>query len=197
LVTSGPYAYIANPMLAAACLVLLILAVVLGSGWLAAAALLDVLYGAGLAGWHEHTRMHGQFGADWLAYRRGVRVWWPRWRPFQQSGSEPDMLYVDTNCGPCAQLGRWFERQQSSGLVIVSAADHPLRDLDRLTLQSATDGREDDGVAAMARALESIHLGWAFVGWSLRLPIVRPIAQLLVDASGGGPRRVTRACPPR
>jgi protein-S-isoprenylcysteine O-methyltransferase Ste14 len=195
LVTSGPYAYIANPMQAAACLVLVVLAVILGSGWLAAAALLDVLYGAGLAGWHEHARMRGQFGADWLAYRRRVRVWWPRWRPFQHGGHEPDVLYVDTSCGPCAQLGRWFERQQSRGLVIVPAAHHPLRDLDRLTFRSATDGHEEEGVAALARALESIHLGWAFVGWSLRLPIIRPIVQLLGDASGGGPHRVSRARP--
>jgi hypothetical protein len=72
-------------------------------------------------------------------------------------------------------------------LLIVSAADHPLRDLDRLTFQAASDNHEDGGVAALARALESIHLGWAFVGWTLRLPIVQPIAQLLVDAAGGGP----------
>jgi hypothetical protein len=81
----------------------------------------------------------------------------------------------------------------------VSAADHPLRDLDRLTFQSATDNREEDGVAALARALESIHLGWAFVGWTLRLPIVRQVVQLLVDAAGGGPHHLTttRARPAR
>jgi protein-S-isoprenylcysteine O-methyltransferase Ste14 len=199
LVTKGPYAYIANPMQAAACLVLVALAVVLTSGWLAVAALIDVVYGAGLAGWHEHTRMETRFGADWLAYRRKVRVWWPRWRPYVASENAPDVLYVDTNCGPCAQLGGWLARQHPRGLQIVSAADHPLRDLDRLTFQSATDNREEDGVAALARALESIHLGWAFVGWTLRLPIVRQVVQLLVDAAGGGPHHLTttRARPAR
>lgn len=192
LVSSGPYAYIANPMQAAACLVLVGLAVVLSSGWLAAAALIDVVYGAGLAGWLEHNRMHAQFGAEWLAYRRNVRVWWPRWRPYVSSESAPDVLYVDTSCGPCAQLGRWLARQHPRGLQIASAADHPVRDLDRLTFQAARDKHEDEGVAALARALESIHLGWAFVGWTLRLPIVRAIAQLLVDAAGGGPHRVAR-----
>ena len=191
LVTSGPYAYIANPMQAAACLVLVALAVVLWSPWLAAAALIDVVYGAGLAGWHEHTGMASQFGPDWLAYRNGVRAWWPRWRPYLVTGRAPDVLYVDTNCGPCSQLGRWFERQGPRGLHIVSAAVHPLRDLDRLTFQSATDSHEAEGVAALARALESIHLGWAFVGWTLRLPIVGSVVQLLVDAAGGGPHRVT------
>jgi protein-S-isoprenylcysteine O-methyltransferase Ste14 len=193
LVTSGPYAYVANPMQAAACLVLLGLAVVLGSVWLAAAALIDVVYGAGLAGWHEHTRMHTQFGADWLAYRRAVRVWWPRWRPYVGS---PSVLYVDTSCGPCTQLGDWLAGQHPPGLQIVSAADHPVPELDRLTFQHP-DGREEEGVAALARGLESIHLGWAFVGWTLRLPIVCPIVQLLVDASGGGPHRVIRSRPAR
>jgi len=196
VVTSGPYAYLANPMQAAACLVLVTLALVLTSGWLVVAAFIDVVYGAGLAGWLEHNRMHTQFGAEWLAYRRSVRVWWPHWRPYVTGKS---VLYVDTSCGPCAQLGRWLARQHPRGLQIVSAADHPLRDLDRLTFQSVTDGYEEEGVAALARALESIHFAWAFVGWTLRLPVVRPIAQLLVDAAGGGPHHLTttRARPAR
>src|SRR6266581_8854732 len=91
VVTSGPYAYLANPMQAAACLVLVTLALVLTSGWLVVAAFIDVVYGAGLAGWLEHNRMHTQFGAEWLAYRRSVRVWWPHWRPYVTGKS---VLYV-------------------------------------------------------------------------------------------------------
>jgi len=197
LVTSGPYAYVANPMQAAACLVLLTLAVVLSSGWLAVAALIDVVYGAGLAGWHEHTKMHSQFGADWLAYRRNVRAWWPRWRPYVTNQSEPDLLYVDASCGPCSELASWLARQHPHGLQIARAVDHPDRDLNRLTYHSAQDQHEDDGIAALARALERIHLGWALVGWTLRLPVVCPIVQLLVDAAGGGPHRVTRVRPAR
>ena len=49
-----------------------------------------------------------------------------------------------------------------------------------------------EGVAAFARALEHIHLGWAFVGWTMRLPLVEPFLQLLVDAVGGGPRQIVR-----
>ena len=45
------------------------------------------------------------------------------------------------------------------------------------------------GVQALARALEHVHLGWAFVGWITRLPVLRSMIQLLVDAVGGGPRR--------
>jgi hypothetical protein len=40
--------------------------------------------------------------------------------------------------------------------------------------------------------LEHIHLGWAFAGFAMRLPIVRQALQFLVDASGGEPRRIPR-----
>src|SRR5207248_2717898 len=103
-----------------------------------------------------------------------------------------DVLYVDSDCGPCSQLGQWLLRLHPRGLDIVSAADHPRRDLDRLTFISAPGDFEAEGVAALARALEHVHLGWALVGWTLRLPVLNSVAQLLVDASGGGPRRVGR-----
>ena len=44
---------------------------------------------------------------------------------------------------------------------------------------------------AIARGLEHIHLGWAFVGFTLRLPAVGGLAQLLVDASGGEARVIS------
>jgi hypothetical protein len=44
------------------------------------------------------------------------------------------------------------------------------------------------GVEAIARVLEHIHSGWALLGFVLRLPVIRPLMQLLVDASGGEPR---------
>ncbi|MDP9121694.1 MAG: isoprenylcysteine carboxylmethyltransferase family protein, partial [Acidobacteriota bacterium] len=51
-------------------------------------------------------------------------------------------------------------------------------------------GPEDQGLAALARGLEHLHLGYAILGWMLRLPLLRPLLQLLTDASGGGPRPV-------
>ena len=44
--------------------------------------------------------------------------------------------------------------------------------------------------AAIARALEHIHFGWALVGFALRLPIVCALAHLLADASGAAPRTI-------
>lgn len=56
------------------------------------------------------------------------------------------------------------------------------------------DGTRATGVAAFARALEHINLGWAMLGWLIRLPILNPLIQLIVDASGGGPRDVPFGC---
>ena len=48
------------------------------------------------------------------------------------------------------------------------------------------------GVEAFARALEHLNFGWAILGCALRLPLILPLAQLIVDSSGGGPRRIPR-----
>jgi hypothetical protein len=90
----------------------------------------------------------------------------------------------------CRDVGRWFERRGARRLTIVAAESHPSGTLVRLTYEPAGGSRAAAGVEAVARALEHIHLGWAVVGWLLRLPIVCRFAQLLIDASGGEPRQI-------
>ncbi len=60
----------------------------------------------------------------------------------------------------------------------------------RITYEPADGGRPSDGVGAVARALEHVHLGWAMIGFLLRVPIVSAVAQLLADASGAEPRKI-------
>jgi hypothetical protein len=48
-------------------------------------------------------------------------------------------------------------------------------------------------VAAVARGLEHIHLGWACVGWFLRCPGIAGLAQLMVDAAIAPRRPAGRA----
>jgi len=45
-----------------------------------------------------------------------------------------------------------------------------------------------EGVRAMGRALEHLNLGWAVAGIALRLPLVWQFVQVMMDASGLGPR---------
>lgn len=199
LVTTGPYAYVANPMQVSMTLALTALGLFLGSPWLAAGGVVAAAYSAGFAAWHESRALEERFGPEWTAYRARVRTWLPRFRPFRAGldreggGAGRARIYVAFGCGPCSRLGAWIVRRRPVGLDVLAAEDHPSRDLTRITYE---DGAwSESGVAALARALEHVHLGWALVGWLVRLPGVRWILQTVVDASGGGPRRVARSRP--
>ncbi len=192
LVASGVYAYVANPMQLATSTLLVGLGWVLQSGWVAAAGVMAVVYGAGLAGWHEDAQLTERFGARWRRYRQAVHTWLPRWRPWPGA---PARLYVARGCGACERVGRWIQERHPVALTLVPAQQHPARDLTRLTYAPGDGGPEESGVAALARALEHVHLGWAVIGWTVRLPGLLPCIQLLTDAVGGGPRLVPRDAP--
>ncbi len=187
LVVTGPYAYVANPMQISMTFVLACVGAVLRSPWLAAAALVSFAYSAGFAAWHEGIALEERFRGEWRRYRREVRAWVPRWRPFRARDAR---LYVASGCGTCSRVGAWLARRRPAGLEILAAEEHPSRDLTRITYE---DGPwAESGVGALARAVEHIHLGWALVGWTARLPGVRHVLQAVVDVSGGGPRRIER-----
>ena len=101
----------------------------------------------------------------------------------------PPRLFVAESCGMCREVRSWFVQRGVRHLEIVPAETHPTRSLRRITYHPVT-GSEVDGVEAIACALQHLHLGWAFVGSALRLPIVRPLAQLIADASGAQPRQI-------
>ncbi len=192
LVTTGVYRYVANPMQTAAALTLLGWGLFLGSAHVSAAGAMAVVYGMGIAAWDEGADLGERFGEPWREYRAGVRPWLPRWRPWHAADAAPARLWVAAGCGPCSQVGRWVERRRPVGLVVVPAEAHPGGDLDRVTYDPADGSAEEDGVAALGRALEHLGLGWALLGAAMRLPVLRPVLQLLVDVSGGEPRRVAR-----
>jgi protein-S-isoprenylcysteine O-methyltransferase Ste14 len=195
LVTTGIYAYIANPMQFACVLTLLMWGVILQSWWIAAASTMAIVYGFGFASWVEAQELRDRFGEDWKRYRREVRNWIPRWRPYVPSDTEA-RLYVAFTCGKCSEVGAWVQRHHPRGLRITPAEHHPTRDLWRITYASADGTYEAEGVAALARAVEHINLGWAMAAFALRLPLIRPCIQLLVDLSGGGPQQIKRTCAP-
>lgn len=193
LVTSGPYAYIANPMQLATVLLFVVWAIMLGSVWLMAGSAVALAYGVGLAGWHEDQQLAARFGGAWRDYRRHVPRWWPRWRPAVPAGAR---LYVAESCATCRGVGEWLAERAPVGLEIVAAEQHPDRDLFRMSYEPDGIGSPDEGVAAFARALEHLNFGWAFVGMFMRLPVVRPCLQLLVDANGGEARLIPRVTNP-
>ena len=194
LVSSGPYRYVANPMQLALCLLWLGLAYLLHRWWMVGASVTAFVYSAGLAAWDEDEDLTARFGMAWTEYRRHVGPWWPRWRPFAPA-SAPDSsarLCVAETCDLCRGVGGWLKRLGLTNLRIVAAETCGPRELWRMTYLPADGGPGEDGVAAFARALEHVNLAWAWAGMLMRLPIVRPALQLLVDASGGYPRNLGR-----
>jgi protein-S-isoprenylcysteine O-methyltransferase Ste14 len=186
LVTSGVYAYVRNPMQLSMTLTLLIWGVALNSWWVACAAIGSLAFATGFARWSEQAELQQRFGIEWTSYASSVRSWIPRWRP---SMTEHSRLYVADTCGQCQQLRRWLSRQRATRLEVLAAEDYPNRRLERITYVAA-DGHEQEGVAALARALEHIHLGWAIVSFTMRLPLIRQLLQIITDAVGGGPRTI-------
>ncbi|MFF3763006.1 methyltransferase family protein [Streptomyces sp. NPDC001922] len=187
IVTSGPYAYVRNPMQLAIVLVHTVLALVTRDWRFLAAAVTGFAYAAGLADWHENAGLRALHGEAWTRYRAAVRPWLPRLRPW--SGTAPARLYVAGSCGPCSGFGRWVAARRPVALDLVPAEHHPRR-LRRMTYESADGTVRADGIAALARLLGHLHLGWALLGWLLILPGVRWFAQLCADALGAGPRDI-------
>jgi len=167
LVTTGIYAYIANPMQLSAVVLLIVIGLVVRNGWVAAAGVMAHIYSAGLAGWDEDEDLVQRFGVEWTAYRRGVPRWVPRLRPWQRPDHRPARLYVAATCGLCTEVGHWFARRGIRGCDIVAAETHRSQALRRITYEPADGSRAVSGIEAVARALEHIHLGWALAGFAL------------------------------
>lgn len=188
LVTSGIYRYCANPMQASCALVMLVWAALLRNGWLLAAATTSIVYSAGLAEWDESHDMEKRFGPGWMQYRSAVRNWWPRWRPFHMGS--PARLYIAATCGPCSELRAWLEQRSPEGMTMIAAETLAPGSVRRLRYDPGDDSGAEEGVRALGRALEHLSFGWAIAGMALRLPIVWQGIQLVMDASGLGPREI-------
>jgi protein-S-isoprenylcysteine O-methyltransferase Ste14 len=184
LVTTGPYAYVANPMQMSAIGLLLLTAAATHSWSLAGGAVSAVAFSAALAGPHEDEDLTRRHGAAWSAYRRDVRAWWPRWRP----AVPPAIAYLAESCQMCAGTAATLVALEPRRLRLLPAEWHVERL--RRARYEGHDGYRVNGVAAIARALEHVNLAWAMVGWCLRLPGFDRLAQLVADLLGAGPRDI-------
>lgn len=188
LVTSGIYRYCANPMQLSCTLVMLCWACLLRNGWMVGAAAMSAIYSAGIAEWDERHDLHNRFGDAWRRYRTTVRNWIPRWRPYHAGATAT--LYIATSCGLCTELRGWLEARAPLGIEILEAETLPQGSIRRMRYDPGDGCANVDGVRALGRALEHLNLGWALAGAALRLPIVWQGIQLVMDASGLGPRNV-------
>lgn len=179
LVTTGPYAYIGNPMLIAQFLIYLWMWFALHSVAFFLAAMMALLFALGYARWEEVQGINQRFGKRVKVYKSEVYEYIPSWKPWR---NKPATIYLDLyGCVACAKLGRVLLRLKPTALIIKDARFCPSEDLTRMAYKDA-DGFDAWGIHALGRALEHINLMWAFVGWTIRLPGVSHIGQLIIDA---------------
>ncbi|GAB10813.1 hypothetical protein GOARA_063_00120 [Gordonia araii NBRC 100433] len=192
LVAAGPYAYVANPMQLAGTVLVVAIAVVLSMPILLVAAAVVASFSAGLAAWVENDALAVRFGAQWSDYRKSVRAWVPRWRPI--ASAEPARAYLARGCDPCSELAAWIVKRNPVGLLVEDAENYradATGELWRMRYERA-DGLRLDGIRALGAVLVHLNLAWAIAGWVVATPGISHVLQILVDACGGGPRRVVR-----
>jgi protein-S-isoprenylcysteine O-methyltransferase Ste14 len=166
LVTSGPYAFVANPMQASFAAAWMVLASWSRDPWLAGASAMAVVFGVGLGAASERQDLLARHGAPWEAWRREVRAWWPRWRP--HTGEEA-LLLVDDDDRLALAFAAFLERRGPVELAIVRRPGVS----DGFALAPAGTPSPLRGAHAAIRSLEHLHLGWAALAWVLGLPGVR------------------------
>lgn len=94
-------------------------------GRVVAATALAVAFSAAVARSHEEhdpARRHGDAWRDW---RRAVRDWCPRWRPY--ASGAPAVLRLDAGCGPCVAVWRFLARRNPVNLTSAPAKEGQLR----------------------------------------------------------------------
>jgi Phospholipid methyltransferase len=175
VVTSGPYASIANPMQLTSALVMAALAIVTDSvaAWLLPVTFL--VFDAVFAAWYNRAHIALAMPEDWARYRAEVRDWRFRRRPY--IARTATLRFPDA--GRDSRALAWLMRQAADGLEIEIMPLLPSPQRHRIDYRSSDSDLDASGIAAFGRALE--HLGGfpAFVGWIMRLPGVQHFAELV------------------
>ena len=180
LTTSGPYAYLKNPMQATMAASLVVWGFYWDNPLCYILAAVSFIYSAGIAHWSENGDLDSRFGDRWNHYRKNVRLWIPRLKPFPQH--TPARIYFDLECSSCSLIAQWFKQRIENDLQIHPASTHPSGELKRVTYEFSGKKERATGVIAIGCALQHIHFGWAFIGWVIQLPLISHIAQVSMDS---------------
>ena len=167
LVTTGPYAFIKNPMQFGASLLALIWGAFLGSWELMLASVMAIAFSASIAKWQEHSDLEQRFSDAYLEYHSRFRNWIPRWRLWQAHSSRLQLIAG-------SRFLAWYKQQNPVFLTLEQGS----------TLEYQSDERAPElGIDAVARALEHLNLVWAALGWMLKLPLIKTIVKPWFTAS--------------
>lgn len=190
VVRSGPYRYLRSPMQLSGAAVLVVVAAVYRQPSILVAAAVALAY-ARLFCRLEEKDLARRFGTDWTVTSARLRQWTPLWYPIDEG--EQAVVWIDFGCDLCRPIVDFVTARRPIGLTMRDAAGHPeaaTGSLTRMRYERA-DGVTLSGATALGASLEHLNLGWAMVGWVLRLPILWRLWQLIGDGVGFGSRPVT------
>lgn len=175
VVTSGPYASIANPMQVTSALVMAALAILANSTAAWSLPVMFLVFDGIFASWYNRAHIALAMPDDWGRYRAEVQDWRFRRRPY--IARTATLRFPDA--GRDSRALAWLMRRVADGLDIVTTPAHPSVRRERIVYASSDPDLDATGIAAFGRALE--HLGGfpAFVGWMLRLPGVVHFTELV------------------
>lgn len=180
LVTSGVYAYIRNPIQWSFTMLFFPLSIYHQSYLLLFGSVISFAYTIGVSNSQEYEDMKNRFGKKWESYKSKTPNWYFLWKP--QLYPEAT-IYFKRNCNQCEEIKSWFEKRNGQNLKIVYADFYENETLLQATYKTV-DRKEYKSVTAIAYALEHINLGYASLGWFIRLPIINFIIQTIVDSLG-------------
>jgi hypothetical protein len=176
VVTSGPYAFMANPMQIISAFFMAVLALYARSWGLALIALMFAIFDTVYATWYNRAHIALAMPDAWSRYRSSVKEWRMRWQPHVDAEAE----ILISPAGPARAVWDcawpWFSRHLRGRFVVSSG---PLATFGRLTYRRVADGVEDHGVRAAARILEHAPAPLAMIAWAIRFPYLGGAVQRL------------------
>ncbi len=194
LVTTGVYSFIKNPIQLSMVLTLPIWAI-LFSPYIHLMTLVAIIYCVGIARWSEGIDLTNRYPDHWQNYRSTVSSWFPSITP-SWSADLPAEVYINHQCKICKSIAKWILTKHPTALIIKDASEWDGAPLTRMTYLDPNSPKDSQsswaGVLAMARVFQHLHLGYAWLGWFISIPILSHIIQAAMDASGLGTSEETK-----
>ncbi len=174
VVSTGPYAFVANPMQIISALFMLALAIYARSWGLAFVAVMFALFDAVYAHWYNQAHIAHAMPREWSRFEQGVPLWGMRWRPYVEGEAE----VVISRDGPARWIWERVWRRAYRGHAV---RERPLEPQDglRLRYRRPAAGIDETGVMAAARVLEHGPLPFAMLGWLMRFAGIGALLQIV------------------
>ena len=192
LVSTGPYAFLSNPMQATGTVLLLAIGIWL---WYWPLLLASAVALGFSATWFSLAETKSD-APEWEEYRSTHRAWVPRSKPVFRSDYNA-AVFFDGGCAKCREVGDVFAALDPIQIDVRDARFAHGKTMHRVTYRWWI-GEEPDwdnvaenspeysygqlvGVRAIGAGLDHINLLWTSFGWALRLWPVSVVAQWVSD----------------